>query len=79
MTRSNHTHVVVSASGFSGKMVRDQLKANCTRGLREHWEEFRERPVWTTGGDCQYINNEDELMKVIEYVKVGQDRRYLRD
>ncbi len=31
--RTNHVHVVISARGFVGDVVRDQLKANCTRGL----------------------------------------------
>ena len=43
--RSNHVHVVVTADGVSGKTVRDQLKANCTRALREHSMQFCDRPV----------------------------------
>ena len=42
--RSNHVHAVVTALGYSGKVVRDQLKANCTRGLREQWTVFCDRP-----------------------------------
>ncbi len=72
--RSNHVHVVVTAVGHSGKVVRDQLKANGTRGLREHHAEFRERPVWTVGGDWQCINNEEELDTVCEYVREAKDR-----
>ena len=43
-SRSNHVHVIVTAPGVSGGIVRDQLKANCTRGLRETWPVFRDRP-----------------------------------
>jgi REP element-mobilizing transposase RayT len=75
--RSNHVHVVVTAGGFTGKTVRDQLKANCTRELRECWKEFRERPAWTVGGDVQCINGEDELAIVVEYVNEAQDRKHL--
>ena len=32
--RSNHVHVVVTASGYKPKTVRDQLKAWCTRELK---------------------------------------------
>ncbi|SFJ60114.1 hypothetical protein [Planctomicrobium piriforme] len=39
--RSNHVHTVVTAVGLSGKTVRDQLKANCTRGLRERDSRFQ--------------------------------------
>ncbi|HMO13915.1 MAG TPA: hypothetical protein PKD64_09995 [Pirellulaceae bacterium] len=70
-------HVVVTAPGYTGNNIRDQLKANATRGLREHWEEFRERPVWTALGDCQCINTEDDLDTVIQYVGEAQDRMYL--
>lgn len=75
--RSNHVHVVVTAKGVSGKTVRDQLKANCTRGLRERWDEFRERPVWTVGGDWQCINTEHDLAAAVEYVMEAQDRKHL--
>ncbi len=73
--RSNHVHVVVTAPGSSGKVVRDQLKANCTRGLREQWEVFRDRPVWTVGGDWKCINSEEELESVIKYVRDAQDQK----
>jgi len=72
--RSNHVHVVVTASGFSGKTVRDQLKANCTRGLREEWSVFKDRPVWTVGGDWECINSKDDLEVVIQYASEAQDR-----
>ena len=72
--RSNHVHAVVTAAGYSGKIVRDQLKANCTRGLREQWTEFCDRPVWSTGGDWECINSEDELETVCLYVSEVQDR-----
>src|ERR1043165_6116471 len=49
--RTSHVHVVVTADACSGKTVRDQLKANCTRGLRERWKQFCNRTVWTVGGD----------------------------
>jgi REP element-mobilizing transposase RayT len=72
--RWNHIHAVVTAFGASGKDVRDQLKANCTRGLREKWPEFQDRPVWTIGGDWECINTEDELEAVCIYVHEAQDR-----
>ena len=72
--RSNHVHVVVTAPGYSGRAVRDQLKANCTRGLREHWTVFCDRPVWTVGGDWECINSEDDLDTVCTYVSDAQDR-----
>jgi REP element-mobilizing transposase RayT len=73
--RTTHVHVVVTAVGMSGRVVRDQLKANCTRGLREHSEAFRDRPVWTVRGDWKCINSEEELERVIAYVRDAQDRK----
>ena len=77
--RSNHVHAVVTAAGYSGKTVRDQLKANCTRGLRERWTVFCDRPVWTVGGDRECINNEDGLEAVCQYVREVQDRMDYED
>lgn len=49
--RTNHAHVVVTAHGYKGSNVRDQIKANCTRVLREYSPFFVDRPIWTVGGD----------------------------
>jgi len=72
--RTNHVHVVVTAEDKSGKQVRDELKANATRVLREKWSAFQDRPVWTTGGDWKCINTEDDLEAVCLYVDEAQDR-----
>lgn len=72
--RTNHVHVIVTAIGYAGKKVRDQIKANCTRVLRESWPVFRDRPVWTAGGDWQCVNTEEELEWLIQYVNEAQDR-----
>ena len=73
--RTNHVHVVVTAHGFSGSTVRDQIKANCTRVLRERWSIFVDRPVWTAGGDVQCINDESDLEQAILYVRDAQDNK----
>ena len=72
--RTNHAHVVITAVGFPGSKVRDQIKANCTRVLREQWSEFQDRPVWTEGGDWECIDDESDLEQAILYVSEGQDR-----
>ena len=43
--RNNHVHVVVTASNHHGTKVRDQLKANATRELRQQWPVFKDRPL----------------------------------
>lgn len=72
--RSNHVHVVVSAQQHNGKQIRDQMKANCTRVLREDDSRFIDRPIWTTGGDWQCINTEDDLEQAVLYAGEVQDR-----
>ena len=72
--RSNHAHVVVSAESHPGNQIRDQLKANCTRVLRQRFPLFRDRPVWTSGGDWRTIFSEADLDYAIEYVREAQDR-----
>ncbi|QDT90804.1 hypothetical protein [Gimesia algae] len=73
--RSNHVHVVVSVSAQAGDKVRDQIKANCTRVLRQDWPVFIDRPVWTVGGDWQCINSENELEQAVIYAGEVQDRK----
>ena len=65
---------VVTAVGFSGATVRDQLKANGTRGLREQGKVFCDRPVWSVGGDWECLNNEVDLETVCISVREAQDR-----
>lgn len=73
--RTNHVHVVVSAIGYSGAKVRDQLKANCTKGLRSHDNSLVDRPVWSRGGDWKCVNSGDELQAVILYASDVQDAK----
>ena len=73
--RSNHVHVVVTATGFAPETVRDQLKAWCTRKLKPQHQD-RER-FWTEGASCRSINHEDDLEAAIEYAGETQDRKNL--
>jgi hypothetical protein len=73
--RSNHVHIAVTAMGYNGAKVRDQIKANCTRVIRQSWPMFIGRPVWTVGGDWQCINTDEELERVILYAGDVQDRK----
>jgi len=71
--RSNHVHVVISTQSVLWNVIRDQLKAYCTGDLRLDFSRWRGRPVWTKGGDCEFIDTMDELENVINYVLYGQD------
>ena len=72
--RTNHVHVVVTTPGYNGAKVRDQLKANCTRALRQHDQRFVDRPVWSVGGDWQCLATHDDLEQAILYAGEAQDR-----
>lgn len=72
--RTNHVHAVITAPNYDGSKVRDQLKANCTRGLRQLDRRFVDRPVWTVGGDWPCLNTDEELERAILYAGQAQDR-----
>jgi REP element-mobilizing transposase RayT len=73
--RTNHIHVVIHTPNNAGSKTRDQIKANCTRVLREKSHLYIDRPVWTEGGDWECINSVDDLEQVIAYVIEAQDRK----
>ncbi len=77
--RTNHLHVVAAADRHPDD-IRKQLKAWCTRRLKEHErnqfrvpkEPFREN-WWAERGSRRYINDEESLEAAILYVRDGQD------
>jgi len=70
--RSNHVHVVVSAPGYKPEVVREQLKAWCTRKLKVHAPD-REK-FWAERGSRRYLNTQEDLDAAILYAQEGQDR-----
>ncbi|QDS88046.1 Transposase IS200 like protein [Rosistilla ulvae] len=75
--RSNHVHVIATASGYPPETVRDQLKAWCTRKLKASYP--KREHFWTEGASCRYINHEADLESAIAYVREAQDRKGLED
>jgi REP element-mobilizing transposase RayT len=73
--RSNHVHVVVTATAHKGAVARDQLKANCTREIRLLSNRFVDRPVWAVGGYVKFVWTEDDLSEAIDYTLIAQDRK----
>jgi REP element-mobilizing transposase RayT len=78
--RTNHVHVVVTASGRHPEDVMNQLKAWCTRRLKEH---NRGRTLgsqkvrsnwWTQRGSKRWLNEQVSLEEAIVYVHEGQKR-----
>jgi REP element-mobilizing transposase RayT len=72
--RSNHVHVVVTSPGYAPKIVRQQFQAWCTRKLKSVVNERVN--FWTERGSERYINTEDELDRVVQYVLEAQDLKY---
>jgi REP element-mobilizing transposase RayT len=78
--RSNHVHVVLSASGRNPEAVMDQFKAWCTRRLKEQAtarvHRTRERANWwTQRGSRRWINDNQSLESAITYVLEAQDKK----
>jgi len=72
--RTNHVHVVVAAVA-SPQTVRDQLKANCTGALRKQKTALVARRTWTKGGDCEILDNDDDIEAAVIYTIDAQDRK----
>lgn len=77
--RSNHVHAVVSSTQ-PPEIMRNQFKAWCTRILKEQQQANNpQQPVrqkwWTEGGSQRIIDDEEGLLRAIEYVRNAQDRK----
>ena len=76
--RSNHVHVAIT-SDASPLKVRDQLKANATRALRELPDPVKNKKIWTRRGDIEVILDEESLERVVLYIEEAQDRMNRRN
>ena len=65
--RSNHLHTVVSANAPAAKVKAD-LKAWCTRRLREAECLARTAPAWTEGGSKRKLNTPESFHAAVHYV-----------
>ena len=77
--RSNHVHVLVTATDRAIEVPREQFKSWCTRKLKELELRGRQRKLvrehwWTERGWDEYIDDETSLAAVIAYIRDGQDR-----
>jgi len=69
--RSNHAHIVVGATNANPTKVRKDIKAWCTRRLKE-LSDPRRSNWWAERGSIRYIWNDDSLATVIQYVTEAQ-------
>ncbi len=72
--RSNHLHAVVSAFETRPKKVRGDLKAWCTRKLKEDSLPVETENWWAERGSIRWVFNDEGLRSVINYTINGQDR-----
>lgn len=72
--RSNHVHVVVSASKEIERVMTD-MKAWGTRGLRDEGLVGVDAKVWTRHGSTRYIDSDASLAAAVDYVARLQDHR----
>lgn len=70
--RSNHVHVVVSASATPERVLVD-LKAWGTRRLREGGFVTPETRAWTKHGSTRYLFDPSSLAMAVDYVLRQQD------
>ncbi|QDU93307.1 transposase [Lignipirellula cremea] len=70
--RTNHVHVVV-ASMENPQKVCEQLKANCTRRLRQQETPLFRARTWTRGGDCSILDSDKDIELAVQYVVEAQD------
>lgn len=72
--RTNHVHVVVSASA-PAEVVMGNLKAAATQSLTGLGEFARGAKVWSRGGSTRYLWTERDIEGAWEYVVNGQDEK----
>ncbi|MCI0629690.1 MAG: transposase [Phycisphaerales bacterium] len=68
--RTNHVHVVVTASSVPPETVMEQFKSWCSRRLNER--AGRKRKWWTEHGSTKWINDQTYFENAVKYVRDGQ-------
>ena len=71
--RTNHVHVVVTASQIKPEIAVVQFKAWCTRKLQP--DHPGRRRFWTEGASKRWINDNAGLAKAIEYTLEAQEQK----
>ncbi len=72
--RNNHMHVVVGSANTDPKKIRKDLKAWCTRRLKQSIDPTRDT-WWAERGSIRWIFGEEDLQTVVQYVTEAQDRK----
>ncbi|MGC1273524.1 MAG: transposase, partial [Planctomycetaceae bacterium] len=70
--RTNHVHAVVTAKETSPRTAREQLKAWCTRRLKQTAGGRLRKNWWTEGGSTRIVDDDEQLEEAITYVRDAQ-------
>ncbi len=76
--RTNHVHILVTSTAHPDKVMND-IKAWCTRRLREEGLIEPNREVWTSHGSTRWLWKEEHFRAAWEYVTHGQGAELPRD
>jgi REP element-mobilizing transposase RayT len=71
--RTNHVHVVVTATGVVKQVVLEQFKAWCTRKLKEQSPGLNREQWWTEGGSKREVYSEEAMIDLLDYVLNQQE------
>lgn len=69
--RTNHVHVIVASSDSADKTMAD-LKAWCTRRLRESGLLGKKQPAWAEEGSTIWLWTDEQVAEKRRYVREGQ-------
>jgi REP element-mobilizing transposase RayT len=72
--RSNHFHAIIFATVAPERIMND-LKARCTRLLREADLANSTQEIWAKHGSTRYLWTDSSLLAAIGYVRDGQGPR----
>ena len=67
-------HIVIGAHDTDPRKIRRDIKAWCTRRLKEKFDPEREN-WWAERGSIRWVWNAESLSTVIEYATEAQDRK----
>ena len=73
--RTNHMHAVVGAFGVPPKKIRADVKAWCTRRLKEDALPEKTENWWAERGSIRWVYDDEGLDQVVRYTLEGQDRK----
>lgn len=72
--RTNHVHIVCTATDTAPERIVEQCKAWSTRRLREAGTVDGSQLIWTRHASTRYLWDQDSVRRAAEYVRDWQDK-----